>query len=93
MEGRTAYRQPMTVFWSPAQHQHHVTATNFGINSRLCRRILFQYLNYQPNERFQGKGKGKGKLGKGRGAERGKTGERKNWENGREMRPGVGEGV
>jgi len=24
MEGRTAYRQPMTVFWSRAQHQHHV---------------------------------------------------------------------
>ena len=54
MEGRTAYRQPMTVFWSRAQHQHHVTtsmmklavgernvATNLGINSRLCQRILF----------------------------------------------------
>jgi len=54
MEGRTrtAYRQPMTVFWSRAQH--HVTtslmklavgvrnvATNLGIIFRLCRRILF----------------------------------------------------
>jgi len=24
MEGRTAYRQPMTVFWSRAQHQPDV---------------------------------------------------------------------
>ena len=52
MEGRTAYRQPMTVFWSRAQH--HVTtslrklavgernvATNLGIIFRLCWRILF----------------------------------------------------
>jgi len=22
MEGRTAYRQPKTIFWSRAQHQH-----------------------------------------------------------------------
>jgi len=54
MEGHTAYRQPMTVFWSRVQHQHHVTtslmklavgernvATNSDIISRLCRRILF----------------------------------------------------
>ena len=27
MEGHTAYRQPMTVFWSRAQHQHHVTTS------------------------------------------------------------------
>jgi len=52
MEGRTAYRQPMTVFWSRAQH--HVTTslmklavgernvrTNLGIIFRLCWRILF----------------------------------------------------
>jgi len=55
MEGRTAYRQHMTVFWSRAQH--HVTtslmklavgernvATNFRYNFRLCYRILFQYM-------------------------------------------------
>ena len=29
-------------------------ATNLGIIFRLCWRILFYYLNYQPNERFQG---------------------------------------
>ena len=52
MEGRIAYRQPMTIFWSRAQH--HVTtklmklavgeqnvATNLGIIFRLCWRILF----------------------------------------------------
>ena len=44
----------LTVFWSRAQHQHHMTtnlmklavgernvANNLGINSRLCRRMLF----------------------------------------------------
>jgi len=48
MEGRTAYRQPITVIWSRAQHQHHVTtslmklavgerniATNLGMIKRL----------------------------------------------------------
>ena len=53
MEGCTAYRQPMTVFWSRAQHQHHVTtslmkltvsernvATNLGIISRLSKNII-----------------------------------------------------
>ena len=51
---RYTYGIPMTVFWSRAQHQHHVTtslmklavgernvATNLGINYRLCQRILF----------------------------------------------------
>jgi len=28
-------------------------ATNLGTIFRLCLRILFYYLNYQPNERFQ----------------------------------------
>jgi len=27
MESCTAYRQPMTVFWSRAQHQHQVTTS------------------------------------------------------------------
>jgi len=34
MEGRTAYRQPMTVFWSRAQHQHHVTTTSTSLMKR-----------------------------------------------------------
>ena len=59
MEGLTAYRQPMTVFWSRAQHQHHMTtslmklavgerniATNVGINFRLSWRILFQEYSF-----------------------------------------------
>jgi len=47
MEGCTAYRQPMTVFWSRAQHHVSTTliklavgernvATNLGIIFRLC---------------------------------------------------------
>ena len=56
MEGHTAYRQPMTVFWSRAQHQHHVTtslmklavgernvATNVGINYRLSKNIILVF--------------------------------------------------
>ena len=52
IEGRTAYRQHMTIFWSHAQH--HMTtslmklavgeqnvATNLGTIYRLCYRILF----------------------------------------------------
>ena len=64
MEGRTVYRQHMTVFWSRAEH--HVTtslmklavgernvATNLDTTPGCVIEYCFSILNYQPNERFQ----------------------------------------
>ena len=61
MEGHTAYRQPMTVFWSRAQHQHHVTtspmklavgernvATNLGIISGCVEEYCFSIYRDSP---------------------------------------------